>query len=66
MKEVKFIIRDTSGDRQKLVPPEMADHRADELRDEGYLIVANRRNIPYGATLRGIYSVEAVPIAASG
>jgi len=66
MKEIKFIIRDSTGHSQQLVPPEQADNFADELRDKGYMIVARKTVIPYGASISGFASVEAFPLPTKG
>ena len=66
MEEVKFTIRDQSGHTTKLVHPDQADELADELRDQGYMIVRKKTLIPYGASLEGEGPVEAIPLATKG
>lgn len=58
--------RDKTGHTQFLLEPEQADHKADELRDDGYYIFANGRLILSGESIAGFSSVEAVPIPTSG
>ena len=62
----KFIIRDKSGHRTELVPPEQSDRYADELRDQGYIIVARKKQIPYGESVQQYSVLEAIPIATRG
>ncbi len=66
MSKVKFLIRDSTGHSTRLVEPEMADHLADELRDQGYMIVVKKKLIPYGATIGAAGEVEAFPLATKG
>ena len=62
----KFIIRDKSGHRTKTVPLEQADQFADELRDQGYLIVVGKKQIAYGESVKHYDVLEAIPIATRG
>ncbi len=66
MDKVKFVIRDRTGHTTRLVDPEQADHAADELRDQGYMIIVKKKLIPYGATIAGASSVEAIPLPTRG
>ena len=63
---IKFVIRDETGHSQQLVPPEQADDFADELRDKGYHIIARKKLIPYGGSVAGFSSVEAIPMMMAG